>query len=137
MTSSCFLREKKDKLNVVVYFYDKNKVFWDTFIGGVNIDLLHFPYDVEIQDWFPLSSFNDENKLITGKVLMKVCYRVGLVDDVPSVSIDGISSVYKKNWKLTNGMKEQLEKQRKMREKKGMKQSPLEEWDNEVVCIEN
>ena len=109
---------------------------FDTFIGGVSFDFQYFPYDVEIKDWFTLSAFGENSSPITGKVLMKVCYKVGLVEDIPKVTIDGKSSLNKDYYPNSHVIKSQINKQNQMRQKKGMNENSMKIIDEEIICQE-
>ena len=127
---------EQKRSNAVVYFYDRNRLSFDTFIGGVSFDFQYFPYDVEIKDWFTLSSFGDNHTPVTGKVLMKVCYKVGLVEDIPKVNINGKSSVNEDYYPDTHLLRNQIKKQNQMRQRKGMNENVMKVIDDKIVCVD-
>ncbi|KAL7721561.1 WW domain-containing protein [Entamoeba marina] len=120
--------------NVIVYVFDKYKIGSDVFMGGVDINLMYFPQDVIIEDWFPLSCFGDKSKAITGKLYMSVYYKVNDAVQPITQKINGYSSLDIPYYPKTSIMDTQLEKQRKVREKYKMANPPMILLDGLVVC---
>ncbi|KAL7719673.1 WW domain-containing protein [Entamoeba marina] len=106
----------------------------DVFMGGVNIDLQYFPPDVVIEDWFSLSCFGDKSRTITGKLLLRVCYRVNHNIEPPVISIKGHSPLNHPYYPDSLPMREQIEKQQKMREKHKMGDTPMINYEGVVMC---
>ncbi|KAL7715011.1 WW domain-containing protein [Entamoeba marina] len=120
--------------NVIIYVFDKYKFKSDIFMGGVNIDLMNFPPNIIIEDWFPLSCFGDKSIPITGKILMRICYQTDKTIDFPIHIINGFSLLDYPYYPKSPIMEEQLEKVKKIREKYDMKESPMIIKDNKVIC---
>ncbi|KAL7717235.1 WW domain-containing protein [Entamoeba marina] len=120
--------------NVIIYVFDKYKFKSDIFMGGVNIDLMNFPPNIIIEDWFPLSCFGDKSIPITGKIHMRICYQTDKTINPPIQIINGFSLLNYPYYPKSPIMEEQLEKVKKIREKYNMKESPMIIKDNQVIC---
>ncbi|ELP86191.1 hypothetical protein EIN_329180 [Entamoeba invadens IP1] len=125
---------EKDRRNVMVYLYDKHKITYDVFMGAINFDLQYFPPDVSIQDWFQLSCFGEKETAITGKVLMKVCYRVN--EDVNNVAVDiiGKSPLLQDYYPYTHFIMDQIEKQNKARTEKKLPENSMMMCEGKIIC---
>ncbi|KAL7719806.1 WW domain-containing protein [Entamoeba marina] len=138
--------DKKNKLevellftrtNVIIYVFDKCRIGSDVFMGGVNIDLQYFPPDVIVEDWFGLSCFGDKSITVTGKLLLRVCYRVDHNIDTPLISIKGHSSLNHPYYPNSLPMREQIKKQQQMRTKYKMGDSPMINYEGVLMCRSN
>ena len=124
----------KNRMNVVVYVYDKRTLMSDEFMGGVNFDLQYFPPNVTIEDWFGLSNFGNEKLPTTGKVLLRVRYSVDASAPDEVVKISGHGSSNLDYYAITDKMESQLEKQEKHRLKKKKGECPTIKFEGKLIC---
>ncbi|BFU26356.1 arrestin domain containing protein [Entamoeba histolytica HM-1:IMSS-B] len=125
----------KERTNVVVYLYDYHRIGWDVFMGAVNFDLQYFPPDVIIQDWYQLSNFGNKSTAVTGKVLLKVCYKVEQTNEIPTVIINGHSPLYRDYYPDTCVVRDQIKKQNELRKKKKMRENPMMDYEGHIICM--
>ncbi|ELP88392.1 hypothetical protein EIN_228950, partial [Entamoeba invadens IP1] len=124
----------KDRTNVMVYMYDRHRIGFDVFMGAVNFDLQYFPPDVLIQDWFQLSCFGQKDTAVTGKVLLRVCYRVSQNANCVFVDIQGKSPLLRDYYPYTHFLIEQIEKQNKARKDKKLCSNTMMMFEGQIVC---
>ena len=86
-------RLSSERMNIILHFFKYQFMRKDIFSGEINFDLMYIPPNTVIEDWFDIKESRnnhrkDSNEII-GKVLLRICYKIGKNHDCDKIVVDG------------------------------------------------
>ena len=108
-----------NRRNVVLYFNNYlGFAIKPMYLGGINFDLQYIPSNVIFEDWIQLDAFGNNHFSVTGKALIRFCYKTMFINETYAYKIYGHSNVFNDYYPNSYLMQEQIDKQNVLRKQR-------------------
>ena len=120
----------KNRMNLIIRVAEQH-TFSEVVLGYVNVELQYLPMGIEITDWFPIVSYDNESVGI-GEVCLSVCVKNKLIPDLTCVNLSYISKLNKMWFKNNKYYKDFIKSEEKYGSKMRKNRLLMAEADYEV-----